>query len=1056
MSLCQDQNVPMTLIDLISFEDQEFIYSAYLALLGRTPDPDGFGYYLARLRAGASKIEILAQIRLSAEGQKYPVNISGLDKAFRRHRWLKIPIIGKLLHYVGFKPVNSERLYTASGNEAATKDDEIPGYFDADWYLKQYADVAASGMSPFDHYRLFGKAEGRLPAFDNKLLLDDNRMIFIDKVPPARQAKGRIAIHLHLYYLDLADEFAQYLSHMPFAYDLFVSVANKDGIEICQKAFSALTNQRQLIIEAVPNRGRDIAPLFCAFGPRLKNYDYIAHFHSKKSLYNQGATDGWRKYLCDTLLGSKEQIQRIFTLMQGDTPYGIVYPQNYVLLPYAANTWLANRGMGAAWCARLGINPVPQGYFDFPAGSMFWARVDALQPLFAAGITLEDFAEEAGQTDGTFAHCLERLLALAAMKQGYRPGIIRDLQHPTWSAWGFQQYADRTFDYMVRQMLDPGIKLIAFDIFDTLLCRPLMDAESIKTIVAERMGGSAGQRYLQYRASAEEQARNAVGKDIGMEDIYASLGKLTGLSAATLSQLRRLEEDVEKASVTVRSGGMELYQQALRSGKPVILLSDMFLPKTVIEESLQTSGITGWSKFFLSNEIGLRKDRGDLYAHVFTEYGITPGELLMVGDNERSDLQIPWDIGSKVIHLLRPLEFARGLPRFCSLINNNERSRDLNVELSLGLVLQQNFAASSYPQLDPASLVQPTPFNIGYSVIGPLLLGFCQWLGESARRDGIDRLYFLSREGQLLKSVYDLWHKGLAEAPPSEYLILSRRAVSVPALKNLEDILQIARTTYFKNTLGNFLFERYGLQLAPERWKKLNAQLQWHKNRELEVHDQNIKQLVPLLKALESEILATAGREESALRAYLKSMGLGKSERQAVVDVGYGATIQDYLNRLGPSPLHGYYMITDQRAALVTRSHNVLIRGCYLEDVVSNGNAPLMFLKTFELEKLLSSDDPQVVRYKLNRKNKLTAEYRELSTEETGCSRIRAGFRNGAIQYVQDARIVREQLYPGYKPSCEIGKQLFEAFNTHQSQLEEEIVRGIALDDHYCGRGIVL
>lgn len=1056
MAINQIKNTPISLIDLLSFEDQEFIRNAYQALLGRASDAGGFGYYLARLRAGVSKVEILGQIHGSVEGKKYAVEIPGLDKAIRRQNWLKIPVIGQVLRYFGFKPVNGKMLQAVTG-KVETSATEIPGYFDADWYLQQYPDVAASGISPFEHYQFFGKAEGRLPAYDAKLLPADGQLLFIDTLPQARQSNGRIAIHLHLYYLDLVDEFAQYLKNMPFAYDLYVSVANKDGIEICQKGFSTLTNKSQLVIEPVPNRGRDIAPMFCTFGSRLKDYEYIAHFHSKKSLYNQGATEGWRTYLCDNLLGSEERIRRIFTLLQGDTPRGIVYPQNYMLLPYAANTWLANKGMGTAWCARLGISQVPQGYFDFPAGSMFWARGDALRPLFAAGITLEDFVVEAGQTDGTFAHCLERLLTLSALKQGYLPGIIKDLQHPTWSSWGFQQYAGRPFDYMVKQLRDPAIKVIAFDIFDTLLCRPLMDAESIKIIVAERTGGAAGRLYLQHRASAEEQARNAAGKDIGMEEIYAALATATALPAATLAQLRRLEEDVEKASVSVRSGGMELYRQALLAGKPVILLSDMFLPRGVVEACLRSNGITGWSKFFLSNEIGLRKDRGDLYPYVFNEYGISPKEMLMVGDNERSDLQIPCDMGSVGIHLLRPVEFARGLPRFRPLIAANERSRDLNIELTLGLVLQRNFSAISYPQLDPDSLVHPTPFNIGYSVIGPLLLGFCQWLGESARQDGIDRLYFLAREGRLLKTVYDLWYDGRTEAPPAEYLVLSRRAVSIPTLRNLEDIEQIARTTYFKNTVGNFLFERYGLQLSAARWKRLTVQSHWHRDREIEVHNQKIDEIMPLLQELEAEILTYAGSEGAALRSYLKSMGLsGGSERQAVVDVGYGATIQDYLNRLVSNPLHGYYLMTDQRAAQVTRTHNVLIRGCYLENVIRDDSAPLIFLRSFELEKFLSSDDAQVVRYKLNRKNKLNAHYRELSTDETACSRTRAGFREGAIQYVQDARSVRDRLYPDFKPSCTVGKQLYEAFIQQQSQQEKEVLRGIALDDHYCGRGIVL
>ncbi|MFA5924755.1 MAG: rhamnan synthesis F family protein [Methylococcaceae bacterium] len=892
-------------------------------------------------------------------------------------------------------------------------------------------------------------------AHSSALPADSNQMLLIDMLSQASHSEGRIAIHLHMYYHDLANEFSQYLKNMPFGYDLYVSVASEEGIEVCQKAFSGLAKQRLLIIEQVPNHGRDIAPMFCTFGSRLKDYDYVAHLHSKKSLFNKGATEGWRQYLCDNLLGSEERIRRIFGLMQGDAPRGIVYPQNYRLLPYAANTWLANKAAGTAWCARLGISPVPQGYFDFPAGSMFWARGNALKPLFDTGITLDDFAEEGGQNDGTFAHCLERLLVLSSLKQGYKPGIIKDLQHPTWSAWGFQQYVSRTFQWMLNQLADPAIKLIAFDIFDTLLCRPLMDAESVKAIVAERIGGKTGRLYMQYRPIAEGQAREAAGKDIGMTEIFARLGKLTGLSDETLASLRSLEEEVEMESVAPRPEVVELYRQALATGKPVVLMSDMFLPRAVIEKILQNNGITGWSMLFLSNEIGLRKDTGELYESVFAHYGISPAEMIMVGDNERSDLQIPCDKGVVGMHVLRPLEFARGLPRFHSLIDANERSGDLNRELTLGLVLKQNFSSLCFPELDPFSLVHPTPYNVGYSLIGPLLVGMSQWLVDSAHRDGVDRLYFLAREGQLIKRVYDLWTEGLDDLPQADYLILSRRAVSVPMIETLEDVLNIAKATYFPNTICNFLYERYGFQLSAERWTQITDQVQWSSNSTVEVYNQQIDHLLPLLNALEAEIIAEAALEYRALKHYLCDMGLEKPGRQAVVDIGYSGTIQGYLNRLVTTPVHGYYLITDQRSDKVAQKHNVNIRGCYLESIDEVSTTSMMYPHNFQLEKMLSSDDAQIVHYELDQENNLTAHYRELSNDEAECFSFRKELQEGIIRYALDAKSIRERIFPSYKPSREIAYQLCEAFFAQQSPLETDLLQKVVLDDHYCGRGIV-
>ena len=58
--------------------------------------------------------------------------------------------------------------------------------------------------------------------------------------------------------------------------------------------------------------------------------------------------------------------------------------------------------------------------FTYVAGSMFWARVDALSPLARIALRDKDFEEEEGLVDGTTAHALERCLPIAARVGGFR------------------------------------------------------------------------------------------------------------------------------------------------------------------------------------------------------------------------------------------------------------------------------------------------------------------------------------------------------------------------------------------------------------------------------------------------------------------------------------------------------------------------------------------------------------------------------------------------------------------------------------------------------------
>ena len=82
---------------LLAPHDREFIRTAYQAVLGRAPDPEGEAYYLARLRAGTHKLAILKQLRRSSEGRNFIPGVAGLDRAIKRHAWATLPILGALL-----------------------------------------------------------------------------------------------------------------------------------------------------------------------------------------------------------------------------------------------------------------------------------------------------------------------------------------------------------------------------------------------------------------------------------------------------------------------------------------------------------------------------------------------------------------------------------------------------------------------------------------------------------------------------------------------------------------------------------------------------------------------------------------------------------------------------------------------------------------------------------------------------------------------------------------------------------------------------------------------
>ncbi|TIX13430.1 MAG: hypothetical protein E5V41_21365, partial [Mesorhizobium sp.] len=76
--------------------------------------------------------------------------------------------------------------------------------------------------------------------------------------------------------------------------------------------------------------------------------------------------------------------------------------------------WGENRAMVRNMLLTMGMSA--DSRLDFFAGTMFWVRRGALEPLKQLGLSLASFPDEASQQDGTLQHALERVLGLISAK----------------------------------------------------------------------------------------------------------------------------------------------------------------------------------------------------------------------------------------------------------------------------------------------------------------------------------------------------------------------------------------------------------------------------------------------------------------------------------------------------------------------------------------------------------------------------------------------------------------------------------------------------------------
>lgn len=90
-----------TLEELLAYSDRAFVEAAYAGILRRVPDPQGMETHLGKLRRGeASKVEILAHLRWSPEGEARGVHVDGLLVPYKLHSWRRKRVIGPVIGWL--------------------------------------------------------------------------------------------------------------------------------------------------------------------------------------------------------------------------------------------------------------------------------------------------------------------------------------------------------------------------------------------------------------------------------------------------------------------------------------------------------------------------------------------------------------------------------------------------------------------------------------------------------------------------------------------------------------------------------------------------------------------------------------------------------------------------------------------------------------------------------------------------------------------------------------------------------------------------------------------
>ena len=272
--------------------------------------------------------------------------------------------------------------------------------------------------------------------------------------------------------------------------------------------------------------------------------------------------------------------------------------------------------------------------------------------------------------------------------------------------------------------------VITFDVFDTLLIRDVM-----KPVDVFRFSYGEAGRYI--RILAEMSARRA--SKTG-EVTLADIDKKCPFSC---KREVAFEKRICRANPLMKS----LYDELSKKGKKMYAISDMYLDRKVISGLLKRAGYD--LPVMVSCEQGCDKTSGKLFRLFLEKNSLKASDVLHIGDSKTSDYEGAHKAGIK-----------------CLLYNKHTN------QLSYTDYSKKNYELAAFINHGLYEEKEPVG-KIGYEIIGPIILAFCQWVHENYKEVGFERLYFLARDMRFTYEVYRM----LYPDDDARYLCVSRKSL---------------------------------------------------------------------------------------------------------------------------------------------------------------------------------------------------------------------------------------------------------------------------------------
>lgn len=348
---------------------------------------------------------------------------------------------------------------------------------------------------------------------------------------------------------------------------------------------------------------------------------------------------------------------------------------------------------------------------------------------------------------------------------------------------------------------------ISFDIFDTLISRYVFKAENIFDIVENILNEKRIiANFKIIRIEAQEKAELVFGEPT-FDEVYMCFSESTSLPKSLIEYIKNLEFEIEKKCVYPRKDMLQVLIYTLEKNKIVYLISDMYFSKKQIRILLNTCGIDYEIPILVSSEYRKSKEDGSLYSMYKDMIG--DKKCLHLGDNYEVDIlnANKYKIDGYHVKSGYSLAMESGL---YSIVKN---SFSLDNGIILGLLAAKLFSSPFALSKSKGRIEIKNGYIFGYIFCGTMMLNFLTFLIRETAEDKDGIILFGSRDGYFIRKLYELVTDklNLKNVPQNTYFLTSRRAATVAACCNVDDIERILKKSSMQCTLEELIEIKFGI-----------------------------------------------------------------------------------------------------------------------------------------------------------------------------------------------------------------------------------------------------